>query len=581
MHIAVLVKQVPKVEHLRLVNGQLVREGVELEVNAYCRRANAKAVELAGDGEVVVFTMGPPSAQDALREMVACGATRALHLCDPAFAGGDTLATARALAAALHDEGPFDLVLCGLNSVDADTGQVGPQVAELLGLTFCAGARELAVESGRFTAVLEVEDGYRSVEGDLPAVISTAERLCDPSKAAPEARAAVDPGKIRTLTAHSLGLLRSEVGLSGSPTSVGQIRTIDPARSPIITTDLDVACAWLQEHSVLASSSDETWSQVVPPGGGDGPQVWCVADDHGRSAAELLGEAAVLAAEVHGSVTAVTSGDPKGMEHLGADRILVVPGAPEPERLAEALAAAARRWMPWAILVGGTNAGRHAASVVAARNGWGLVGDAISFGIDEHARLVAWKPAFGGQTVVAIHSSSPVQMATVRPGVLPLRRAREAPPAPVLELPAPGPARVLTRGVECTDPDLSRFIAAPVVVGVGQGVDPAEYERLDTLRLALGDAPLGATRKVTDRGWLPRSRQIGVTGHSISPQLYVAVGISGRFNHTVGLRNAGKILAINADPEAEIFHQCDLGLVADWRDVVDQLAGAVSLANRS
>ena len=574
---AVLIKQVPKVEQLELVDGHLVRDGVELEVNAYCRRANARAVELAGpDGEVVVFTMGPPQADDALREMLACGATRAIHLCDATFAGGDTLATARTLATAIHDEGPFDLVLCGLNSVDADTGQVGPQVAELLGLPFCAGARSLDLDGELFRAVLEVDDGYRSVEGTLPVVIAAAERLCDPSKAPPDARAQVDPGRIRRLTARSLGLLPSEVGLEGSPTSVGQMRTVDAQRTPRVTTDVAEACRWLHEQAVLAASSDDDWSEQVPAGGGRGPEIWCVLEDHGRSAAELLGEAAVLAAHIDGSVTAVTTGDPKGLEALGGDRVLIVPGEPEPEQLADALSIAARRWMPWAILVEGTHSGRVVASTVAARNGWGLVGDAVAFGVDPDGRLVSWKPAFGGQTVVAIDSRSPVQMATVRRGVLPLRRAREAPVAPIVELEQTRPARVRTVGTECTDPDLARFVSAPVVIGIGQGVDPADYDRFDSLRLALGDAPLGATRKVTDRGWLPRSRQIGVTGHSIGPRLYIAVGISGRFNHTVGLRNVGKVLAINPNPDAEIFQQCDFGLVADWLTVVDQLAGAVA-----
>ncbi|MDE0655579.1 MAG: hypothetical protein OXH58_03315, partial [Acidimicrobiaceae bacterium] len=100
MKIAVLVKQIPAPVEFRMHEGRLVRDGVPLEVNAYCRRANAKAVELAGaDGEVVVFTMGPPAAADALREMIACGAHRGVHLSDPAFAGSDTLATAVALAA--------------------------------------------------------------------------------------------------------------------------------------------------------------------------------------------------------------------------------------------------------------------------------------------------------------------------------------------------------------------------------------------------------------------------------------------------------------------------------------------------
>ena len=186
--------------------------------SAHCRRANAKAVELAGDdGEVVVFTMGPPSAEDALREMLACGATRGVHLCDPAFAGADTLATARALAAAIRAEGPFDLILVGVNSLDADTGQVGPELAELLDLPFAAAVRELEVADGSFRARLELDDGYAEVEGPLPAVLSTAERLCDPSKAKPEQRVVVDAGLIRCV-APDLGLGPDDVGEAGSPT---------------------------------------------------------------------------------------------------------------------------------------------------------------------------------------------------------------------------------------------------------------------------------------------------------------------------------------------------------------------------
>ncbi len=148
MKIAVMVKQVPAGESFSLSDGTLARDGVDLEVNAYCRRANAKAVELAGpDGEVVVFTMGPPAADDALREMIACGATRGVHICDPDLAGSDTLVTSRVLCAAIHAEGPFDLVLCGLNSIDADTGQVPPQVAELLGLPFVAAARAAVIDA--------------------------------------------------------------------------------------------------------------------------------------------------------------------------------------------------------------------------------------------------------------------------------------------------------------------------------------------------------------------------------------------------------------------------------------------------
>ena len=270
MRIAVLVKHVPRPDELRLEDGRLVREGVELEVSAFCRRANAKAVELAGpDGEVIVFTMGPPTAAAALREMLACGATRGVHLCDPRFAGSDTLATARALAAAITAEGPFDLVLCGLNSLDADTGQVGPEVAELLGLPFAPGVRELELDGVRFRARLETDDGHRSVVGSLPVVLSTAERLCDPSKAGPEERALVDHARITVVGVDELGLSADQVGPTGSPTAVGPLELHISTRHGWRTSDVGEAFARLEALGALEDGHADAALDVVPSVPGD------------------------------------------------------------------------------------------------------------------------------------------------------------------------------------------------------------------------------------------------------------------------------------------------------------------------
>src|ERR1700712_257272 len=123
--------------------GVLKRTGIELEMNPYCRRAVSKGASLAAEtgGSCTVITLGPEPAEDSLREAIAWGADRGVLVTDPAFAGSDTLATARALAAALTHTGPYDLVLVGRNSVDADTGQVGPTVAELLELPFLGGGK--------------------------------------------------------------------------------------------------------------------------------------------------------------------------------------------------------------------------------------------------------------------------------------------------------------------------------------------------------------------------------------------------------------------------------------------------------
>ena len=595
MRIAVLVKQIPAPVEFRMQDGRLVRDGVPLEVNAYCRRANAKAVELAGsDGEVVVFTMGPPAAADALREMIACGADRGVHLCDPAFAGSDTLATAVALAAAIRREGPFDLVLAGLNSLDSDTGQVPVEVAELLGLPFAAGVRDLAVVGGSFTARLETDDGHRTVEGDLPAALSTAERLCAPSKAPPEVFAEVAEDRIVRLSAADLDVPAEQLGASGSPTSVGPIRMLTATRRALRAASVAHAVDLLEELGAFSDppESDDAddasrASAALLATGTDGTQaaagersVWCFFTEPGVGA-ELLGEASELGAWISGTVTAVTTiADAAGRDGLGAagaDRLLVIESASEPSEQADALAAAAARCLPWALLVEGTRSGRVVASIVAARCGWGLTGDAVGLEVSPDGRLVAWKPAFGGRLQVPILSRSPVQMATIRPGVLAQRPARSGAAEPEPEmLPAPVPSRIRTVSVVRDDADTGELRRARTVVAVGVGVDPAGYPVIDELRAALGDAALGATRRVTDQGWVPRGRQIGVTGHAVAPRLLVEVGSSGRFNHTVGIRNAGVLMAVNSNPDAEIFDQVDVGLVGDWQTVVPELTAELA-----
>ena len=590
MKIAVLVKQIPAPVEFRMQEGRLVRDGVPLEVNAYCRRANAKAVELAGsDGEVVVFTMGPTAAADALREMIACGADRGVHLCDPAFAGSDTLATAVALAAAIRREGPFDLVLAGLNSLDSDTGQVPVEVAELLGLPFAAGVRDLEVVGGSFTARLETDDGFCTVEGDLPAALSTAERLCAPSKAPPEVFAEVADDRIVRLSAADLDVPAEQLGAPGSPTSVGPIRVLTATRRALRAASVAHAVDLLEEFGAFSDppESDDSddasrASATLLAAGTDGAHhtagersVWCFFTEPGVGA-ELLGEAAELAAWISGTVTAVTTGangaSSAELGAAGADRLLVIESASEPSEQADALAAAAAERLPWALLVEGTRSGRVVASIVAARCRWGLTGDAVGLEVSPDGRLVAWKPAFGGRLQVPILSRSPVQMATIRPGVLALRPPRADAPDPEAELlPAPAPARVRTVAAERDDDDTGELRRARSVVAVGVGVEPDGYPVVDELRAALGDAALGATRRVTDQGWVPRGRQIGVTGHAVAPRLLVAVGSSGRFNHTVGIRNAGVILAVNSNPDAEIFDQVDVGLVGEWQTVVPAL----------
>ena len=612
MDIAVLVKQVPQVDALELgPDGRLRRDRVELEMNAYCRRAVSQGVALVRQfgGRCVVVTLGPPSAEDVLREAVAWGADEGVHVVDPVFAGSDTLATALALAAALRTLGPFDLVLLGRNSVDADTGQVGPQLAELLDLPFSASVRQMEVGEEALMLDCEVDDGHRELRLALPAVVSVAERLCQPAKVPPERRAAVPAERLHRLTAADLG--PGPWGGTMSPTSVGATHVLDVARRCVrprgSTLDqVHEAVELLQEWCALptgggpdspstgrtrfsASRTPGTAaSRYTPPAppfpdaasGADfgGDRVIVVLTEPGRHdlVSALLGEACRLADRIHADVVVAgpDPGDPGVLWQLGADRVIHVIGSSVEEDVAGVFTTWCRRRTPWAVLAPGTLWGREVAARLAASLGAGMVGDAVALDVDGSGRLVCWKPAFSGRIVAEVTTSSAVQVATVRPGSQLAQVWRVGDGAAIVETVATtgrGRVRVLTHH---RDPAVGALLGARRVVGVGMGVAPDSYDALRPLLGAL-DAQLAATRKVTDRGWLPRARQVGVTGHHLTPDLYVAIGVSGAFNHMAGVRGAGTIVAINRDPDAPVFDWADIALVGDWREIVPVLATAV------
>jgi electron transfer flavoprotein alpha subunit len=320
---------------------------------------------------------------------------------------------------------------------------------------------------------------------------------------------------------------------------------------------------------------------AAPSAGGDGPVVAVLLESsRARLARELLGAAARLAQQVGGSVVALNTMptlDDATASSWGADAIVRLSGSPVEEDVAGAVTAWCEPAMPWAVLAPGTMWGRDVASRVAARIGAGLTGDAVDLDVRD-GRLVGWKPAFGGRLVAAVTATSPLQMATVRPGMLPVPEPREPSNVSVEEIAVRAGGRVRYLDAMRED-DVDTLQIARAVVGVGTGVTPDEYPELDPLLATLG-AEIGATRKVTDKGWLPRARQIGITGRSISPLLYVAIGLSGKFNHVVGVRGAGQILAVNRDPDALVFQSADVGIVGDWHEVVPLLVAEL-LAQRT
>ncbi len=233
MKIIVCVKQVPETGQARFdtATNTMIREGVPAVVNPfdlYAAEEGLRIREKLG-GSVTVLTMGPPQAAEALREIVAMGADDAVLLTDRAFAGGDTLATSRTLAAAVNRLGGADLVICGKQAIDGDTAQVGPELAHHLDRPFVAYVRKIEeIREGYLRAERMMESGYEVVETPLPAVISVVKELNEPRLPSLKGKLRARKCEVRQWNAGDLALDGATTGLAGSPTQVVKVFTPPP-----------------------------------------------------------------------------------------------------------------------------------------------------------------------------------------------------------------------------------------------------------------------------------------------------------------------------------------------------------------
>lgn len=240
MNFVVCIKQVPGTTEVQVdpKTNALIREGVKSIVNPFDENAVEAALQLreAHGGKVTVISMGPPQAEEALRHALAMGADEAILLTDPAFRGSDTLATSYTLAAAIRKLGDVDLVLCGKQAIDGDTGQVGPGLAERLGLpqvTFAIGL-EIADsppagrEGGKLRARRLLDDFFEVVEVRLPAVVTVVKQINEPRYPSMRNVLKAKRAQIAKWTLADLGADPAQTGFDGSPTTV--IRVWPPER---------------------------------------------------------------------------------------------------------------------------------------------------------------------------------------------------------------------------------------------------------------------------------------------------------------------------------------------------------------
>lgn len=241
MNIAILVKQVPDTTEMKIdsVTGTLIRTGVPTIINPDDLAGIEAALQLKDSvgGTLTVVTMGPPQAEGMLREILARGVDEAVLLSDAKFAGADTWATSTTLAAYLRQRS-FDLIIAGRQAIDGDTAQVGPQVAEKLGLPQVTYVEAIVnVKNNVLTLLKAYEDELEELEVTLPALITTLSSMNTPRLMNVVDAWIADEKPLQRVTFADLNLNENEVGLKGSPTQVRKTftRTLPPAA---LKTDL-------------------------------------------------------------------------------------------------------------------------------------------------------------------------------------------------------------------------------------------------------------------------------------------------------------------------------------------------------
>ena len=602
MVIAVLVKVVPELEEIHFDPATLTlqREGAALVLNPFDLRAVLVALSLRSPSErVVVISMGPRSSALQLKECLALGAHEAILITDRALAGSDTLVTANVLARVLSRHSPR-LVLGGRYSIDSSTAQVLSQVAERLGVPMVEPARSItSISESLLEVYLDTEDGWERHRVPLPAVVGVGEKILKVRHPTEEDLART-VAEVQILDGGVLGLTPKEVGMEGSPSRVirvaraasqrtsVRIKTGDP--EVMVSHAVNAVKRLLRERGPVLNRSSRI------PFSGPGPIDFAVL------ASNMFGGTDARAVEIPGMIQgpggsprclgiflgSLSPSDKEGLSLKGFSR--VYHGTPahvpiSPER-ASAMVAKVAHLQPSlkAILFASSSWSRAVAGRVSARLGLGLAGDVLTVSEEPQFGLLFGKPSFGGGLIAEVQCKTVPALATVRcsPRLTSSPKSAEG-RLEITDIASEHSETPSTyrEGGPLNSARFGNLDTAHLVVGVGMGV--GSPENIDRIAEAVQEirGAIGASRKVVDAGWVPPQLQIGLTGRSIDPDVYIAVGIKGKATHMAGVRRARVVVGLNVNPDEPIFEDCDVGIVGRWEDLLFPLLQGIGRSGTS
>lgn len=467
-----------------------VKQTVPGEINPFDACAYEAALQIP-NAEVVLLSMGPEKSKDFLLGLTRLGAKSAYLLCDRAFAGADTLATSYALSLAIKRLAP-DLVICGRQTIDGDTGQTGPSLSVQAGLTLITNVMKIVSTDGRITCQTRT---LGEQTASYPALI-TVERINH--LRLPSIRSKC--GEVIVWNADNLDANKERCGLKGSPTKVlASFQNEDGKRKCkfVDATMLD---------SIIKEALRKEKERICPKqsAGAKLKKVWIVGN-------KCLDMAQTISDDIR------------------------VFDRSEAERQADDFTKEFVKWVreeePNAILWDSDAWSKQMAPRVAALLQTGLCADCTALETDGE-NLYMYRPAFSGNIIAKIGCVTRPQMATIR---------------------------TATEGI------------SDVICAIGKGAKGAK-ELVETYvdRKNAQNGPrweTASSRLAVDSEMFPYEKQVGMTGKTVSPAVYIAVGISGAVHHIAGMKQSGTVIAINPDKNAPIFDYADYGIVATAEEV--------------
>jgi electron transfer flavoprotein alpha subunit len=581
------------------------------------------------EARLIVCSMGPGSFEASLRTAISMGYDEAYLLSDRKLGGSDTYATGLAISTMLKHLGftkdskdPF-IILAGRQTSDGDTAHVPSQVAENIGIpqaTFVESVK--ADTSGNVIVKRIIEGGYQMLKLPMPCVISLTPTGIPPRKPSLSGAVKARSLKITTFGIADIGLGTEKIGLNGSPTIVVKVVNIVSERPPIIQSQGHNEAALVDNlianfkkgGNVLSEKEQETKKEAERPDfpekdpreGARGIFTWAEVTNGkiSRPSLELLTPARNLANQLGHDTKVMTVIIGKNVRSLaqtliehGSDEVIVV----EDDRLEEYLvlpfssifAQIIRQRKPEIALFAATTSGRELAPRIGMKTDSGVTADCTGLEIGEYIDkkeqviytpiLESRRPTYGESKLATILGFVCPQISTARAGTFEV-------PKPVVDrkgiissftpLLTDKDFIVEILKTERGEGGLSNLFEADIIVSGGRGTTNDSLGLVKSLANALVNQGVNAewssSRPVVDEGVAEYARQVGQTGKTIRPKVYIAIGISGAIQHIAGMKESEKIIAIDHNPKANIFHHADFGIVGEYQDILPELIDRVN-----